>query len=101
MPKRSIFQHMHDCRRKEMQLSEGQIRLSLPHILQNVWKTTYQSIVLLGEGVFGRSYGVTFACSPYRAVVKVHKYPDMGSQENGQLIELSYHLPGLVPHVYA
>jgi fructosamine-3-kinase len=84
-----------------MQFSEGQIYSSLHHILKRVWKTSAQSITPLGEGVYGKVYGVTFACSPYRAAVKIQKYPGMADQERRQLIELHAHIPALVPHIYA
>ena len=84
-----------------MWFSEEQIGSSLRHISERVWKTSLQSITLLGEGVYGRCYGVTFGRSPYRAVVKLQKYPGMAGQETRQLIELRSHIPSLVPQVYA
>jgi aminoglycoside phosphotransferase (APT) family kinase protein len=84
-----------------MQLSEGQIYGSLQHLLERVWKTHAQSITLLGEGVYGRTYTVTLECSPYYALIKIHKYPGMADQERRQLIELRVHVPVLVPHLYA
>ncbi len=84
-----------------MSFSEDQTQLSLHHILENRWKTSAQSIMLLGEGVYGRCYGVTFGASPYRAIVKIHKYPGMADQERRQLIALHNHVPVPVPQVYA
>lgn len=83
-----------------MQLSEDQIHLSLNHIIEKIWKTNAQSIMKLGEGVYGRCYGVTFGISPYRAIVKIHKYHGMVDQERGQLIALRTHMPVLIPQVY-
>lgn len=84
-----------------MQLSEGQIYVSLQHLLGRVWKTYAQSITQLGEGVYGRTYAVTLKCSPYRALIKIHKYPGIADQERRQLIELRTHIPVLVPQMYA
>src|SRR5438105_4035904 len=84
-----------------MPLSEDQTQLSLQHILEKVWKTSTQSIMPLGEGVYGRCYGITFGASPYRAIVKIHKYPGMADQERRQLMALHNHVPNLVPQVYA
>ncbi|HZR39870.1 MAG TPA: phosphotransferase [Ktedonobacteraceae bacterium] len=83
-----------------MQLSDDQTRMSLHRILESLWKTHPQSIVLKGEGVYGRCYGVTFGCAPYRAIVKIHKYSGMGDQERRQLIEMHSYVPVLVPQVY-
>ena len=84
-----------------MQLSEGQIYVSLQHLLERVWKTNAHSITLLGEGVYGKTYTVSLGCAPYRALVKIHKYPGMADQERRQLIELRAHIPVLAPQVYA
>jgi len=84
-----------------MQLPEGQIYVSLQHLLERVWKTRAQSIPLLGEGVYGRTYGIILGYSPYRALIKIHKYPGVADQERRQLIELRAHIPVLVPQIYA
>ncbi len=84
-----------------MQHSEDHINALLRYILEKVWHTSLQSVVALGKGEYGRSYGVTFGCSPHRAVAKIHSYAGMGDAEREQLSELRAHVPSLVPEVYA
>lgn len=84
-----------------MQFSDSQVYSSLQDIVQKTWTTDMQSITPLGEGVYGKTYGVSFQCSPYRAVIKLQKYPRMAEQESRQLAQLRAYLPGLVPQVYA
>lgn len=84
-----------------MQFSEEQTYASLRNILESVWKTNARSIMLLGKGVYGQCYGVTFGKPPYRAVVKIHTYPGIGDQERRQLDTLHNYIPTLVPDVYA
>jgi fructosamine-3-kinase len=84
-----------------MVLSEDQISASLSQILAREWQATLQASVLLGEGVYGRAYGVTFDRFPYRAVIKSQKYPAMGEPERRQLLTLHTYLPDLVPQIYA
>ena len=84
-----------------MQLPEDPTYMSLQHMLERTWKTSALSMTLLGEGVYGRSYAVTLGIFPYRALIKIHKYPGVADQERRQLIELRAHVPALVPHVYA
>lgn len=76
-------------------------RISLQDIINHIWQTDIRSTALLGQGVYGQVYGVTFGCFPYRAVVKRYKYSSIGEQERRQLNELSTYFPALVPHVYA
>ncbi|GHO49504.1 hypothetical protein KSX_76670 [Ktedonospora formicarum] len=80
---------------------DGQTQTSLTHIVEALWQTNVQSSTLLGEGVYGRCYGVEFGCSPHRAVIKIQKYPGMGDQERHQLAELHNKFPALTPQVYA
>lgn len=84
-----------------MQFSEERLHSSLHNILETVWKTNARSIMLLGKGVYGQSYGVTFGKPPYHAVVKIHTYLGMGDQERRQLDKLHKYVPTLVPAIYA
>ncbi|GHO59072.1 hypothetical protein KSB_75470 [Ktedonobacter robiniae] len=84
-----------------MQFSDSQVYSSLQGIVQKTWKTDMRSITPLGEGVYGKTYGVRFQCSPYHAVIKLQKYPRMAEQESRQLAQLRAYLPALVPQVYA
>jgi hypothetical protein len=62
-------------------VSEDQGDAPLHHIIQRIWQTDAQSLLRIGEGVYGRCYGVIFGCSPYRAVIKVYKYPGIADRE--------------------
>lgn len=84
-----------------MRFPEEQQSLSLQRILNPVWQTDIRSVALLGHGVYGTVYGVTFGRFPYRAVVKLYKHNSIGEQERRQLNELRTYFPILVPHVYA
>ncbi len=81
-------------------MDEDQTYRALHHMLTRIWQKDPQSIALLGEGVYGRCYGITLERAPYRAVIKVHKYPSMADRERCQLLELRSHIPGLIPQVY-
>lgn len=83
--------------RDAMQLFEGRIYVSLQYLLEKIWKTRAQSITFLGERVYGKAYAVALGCSPYRAIIKIHKYPGLAGQERRQLIQLRAHFPVLVP----
>lgn len=68
-----------------MESPNGHVHLSLQNALRNIWNINVYSTVLLGAGVYGHIHGVTFDKYPYRAIVKIHKYPVMAGQETRQL----------------